>query len=87
MQVSNVDCTRILDSVHMCSSHFAQGIGAASGLTKPSFKRNTGRGVAVVGSGLVFGARLITQLKAQGPSRTCNESQEEDKKSRDEEVP
>jgi len=28
--------------------------------------------------GLVFKAHSITQLKAQGPSRTCNESKEEE---------
>ena len=30
-------------------------------------------------TGLVFEAHSITQLKAQGPSRTCNESKEEDR--------
>jgi len=39
--------------------------------------------VAEAGSCLRLIDSCITQLKAQGPSRTCNESKEEEKSSRD----
>jgi len=54
-----------------------EGLGLRAARGAP---RATTRGILEAGSYLRLIHSCITQLKAQGPSRTCNESKEEEEK-------
>ena len=52
--------------------------GVGSGLSAPGSRGSDIAGLNEAGSYLRLIASCITQLKAQGPSRTCNESKDEE---------